>query len=195
MIKLYLEKILKLFYNTIFRSKSVFSLNVPISIEIGKGSKIMSGVEIDKSSSIGYHSYIGHHTSITKTNIGSYCSIASNVRIGHGEHDLESFSTSSHFFHKSFLTNRNCTIKNDVWIGTEAVISRGVTIGNGAVIGANSFVNKNIPDYAIAVGSPAKIIKYRFHKQLRDKLINSEWWRNKNVEEVKEFFNSLKKNS
>ena len=82
-----------------------------------------------------------------------------------------------------------------MWIGTEAVISRGVTIGNGAVIGANSFVNKNIPDYAIAVGSPAKIIKYRFHKQLRDKLINSEWWRNKNVEEVKEFFNSLKKNS
>ena len=53
---------------------------------------------------------------------------------------------------------------------------RGVTIGDGAVIGANSLVNCDIPPYAIAVGSPAKIIKFRFEKEIIDALMQLQWW-------------------
>ena len=165
-----------------------------ISIKIGKGSKIMHDAVLDEECKIGHHTYIGHRTSITRTSIGNYNSIASDVKIGHGDHDLNSFSTNSLFFNKTFLTKRTCTIKNDVWIGTQAVISRGVIIGNGAVIGANSFVNKNIPDYAIAVGSPAKIIRFRFEKEVCNKLIDSKWWENEDVHEVNEFFKTLRNN-
>lgn len=52
-------------------------------------------------------------------------------------------------------------IGNDVWIGASAIILRGVRIGEGAVVGAGSVVTKDIPDYAIAVGNPARVIKYR----------------------------------
>ena len=74
------------------------------------------------------------------------------------------------------MTKLNCTIKNDVWIGVDSVILRGVTIGNGVIIGANSVVNKDIPDFAIAVGSPAKVIKYRFKKNKINKILKSKWW-------------------
>ena len=53
------------------------------------------------------------------------------------------------------------TIGNDVWIGMRSIIMPGVKIGNGAVIGAGAIVTKNVPDYAIVGGVPAKIIKYR----------------------------------
>lgn len=67
-------------------------------------------------------------------------------------------------------------IGNDVWIGVGSIIRRGVTIGNGAVIGANSFVNKDVPPYAFAVGSPARVIKYRFKKEMIEKIEESCWW-------------------
>lgn len=69
-------------------------------------------------------------------------------------------------------------IENDVWIGGNAIILQGVSIGNGAVIGAGAVVNKDIPDYAIAVGVPAKIVKYRFNEEKIHRLIESEWWLN-----------------
>lgn len=74
------------------------------------------------------------------------------------------------------LTQKDCVIKNDVWIGVDAIIRRGVTIGNGAVVGANSFVNKDVPDFAVVGGSPAKILKYRFDESMRKKISASEYW-------------------
>lgn len=59
------------------------------------------------------------------------------------------------------IDRSNITIGEDCWIGANSVIVSGVNISNGAIIGANSFVNKDIPAYSIAIGSPAKIIKYR----------------------------------
>ena len=74
------------------------------------------------------------------------------------------------------MTEKSCIIKNDVWIGVDSVIRRGVTIGNGAVVGANSFVNKDVPDFAVVGGSPARILKYRFDEPLRRKILASEYW-------------------
>lgn len=67
-------------------------------------------------------------------------------------------------------------IGNDVWIGNNVTMMGGVRIGNGAVIGANSTVTKDIPPYAIAVGSPAKVIRYRFDDETIHKLDTIKWW-------------------
>ena len=66
----------------------------------------------------------------------------------------------------------NIVIKDDVWIGQNAIICSGVTVGQGAVVAAGAIVTKNVEPYAIVAGNPAKVIKYRFEKELRESLIN-----------------------
>lgn len=135
--------------------------------------------DIDSNTEIGDYTYINKNVDITKAKIGRYCSIGSHVRIGLGEHDITQISTSSLLCKDGgykALTKKDCIIKNDVWIGVGAVIRRGVTVGNGAVIGANSFVNKDVPDFAVVGGCPAKIIKYRFDKDKINKILQSEYW-------------------
>jgi len=68
------------------------------------------------------------------------------------------------------------SLGSDVWIGTQSVVLSGATISDGAVIGANSVVNSFVPPYAIAVGSPAKVVKYRFSDQLIRRLLTLKWW-------------------
>jgi acetyltransferase-like isoleucine patch superfamily enzyme len=67
-------------------------------------------------------------------------------------------------------------IENDVWIGAKSTIMSGVKIHNGSVVGANSVVTKDIPPYAIVVGNPAKIVKYRFNERQIDSLLKIKWW-------------------
>ena len=76
---------------------------------------------------------------------------------------MDRVSTNTIFYEDAYddLTKKECIIENDVWIGTDAIILRGVHIGNGAVIGANSVVTKDVPDFAIVAGVPAKIIKQK----------------------------------
>ncbi len=134
--------------------------------------------KITADSQIGEYTYVGYQCVITKATIGRYCSIGDHVTIGPGEHSLTSIST-SHFIGMNdyaMLTSKPCSIGNDVWIGTDAIILRGIEIGDGAVIGANSVVTKNIPPFAIAVGSPARIIKYRFNEDVQKKISEIRWW-------------------
>ena len=67
-------------------------------------------------------------------------------------------------------------IGNDVWVGENAIILAGVNIGDGAIIGAGAVVTKDVPPYAIVVGVPAKIIKYRFSTDVIKKLLKIKWW-------------------
>ena len=67
-------------------------------------------------------------------------------------------------------------VGSDVWIGMNATILGGVNIGDGAVVGANAVVTKDVPPYAIVAGNPAKIIKYRFKKRQIKKLLKIKWW-------------------
>ena len=81
--------------------------------------------------------------------------------------------------------NRGDTVVgNDVWIGQKATILPGVHIGDGAIIGANAVVTKDVPPYAVAVGNPAVIKKYRFDKETINLLLELKWW-DKDIEEIK----------
>lgn len=137
---------------------------------------------------VGRYSYMGKNNSVTNATIGSFCSIASYCAIGGGDHNLKMISTSPVFvgekniFRKSFghahpEMHKHVTIGHDVWIGENVFINDGLTIGNGAVIGAHSVVTHDIPPYAIAVGAPAKVIRYRFTPQEIDWIEQSKWWK------------------
>lgn len=132
---------------------------------------------IDSNSTFGDYSQMGHNVNITHSKIGRYCTIGNFVTIGAGEHDTDKISTSCLSFKSaSELTKAPLEIKNDVWIGDDAVIRRGITLGNCSIILPNSFVNKDVPDFAIVLGSPAKIIGYRFDEETRQKILNSKYW-------------------
>ena len=112
----------------------------------------------------------------SKLIIGSYCSIADNVRflLG-GEHNLNTISTFPFkvrvFGDKIEAGSKgNIELKDDVWIGDSAIICSGVTIGQGAVIAAGSVVTKDVEPYAIVGGNPAHLIKWRFDEKLRQQL-------------------------
>jgi len=175
-----------------FLRPNVLSNKVPILLKFSKTNKIGRAVFIDINTSLGKYNFIAENTIITKSKIGSYCSIAPYVKIGLGEHDYKKVSSSVRFIKDSYsvLTQSDCVIGNDVWIGTNAVVLRGVNIGDGAVIGANAVVTKDIPPFAIAVGVPAKVIKYRFSKEKIKQIIESKWW-NYDIEEAKVIIGKL----
>lgn len=89
--------------------------------------------------------------------IGSYVLIGPNVQIQDSNHS----TNRENLIKFQRATVKPITIGNDVWIGAGAKILAGVTIGDGAVIGANAVVTKDIPEFAIAVGCPAKVVKFR----------------------------------
>lgn len=93
--------------------------------------------------------------------IGNDCLIGPNVVMRTAGHKFENTDV---LIRKQGHVIGDITIENDVWIGSNAVILSGVTIGKGAIIGAGAVVTSNIPSMAIAVGVPAKVIKYRTHE-------------------------------
>lgn len=115
--------------------------------------------------------------------IGRFCSIGQNVIIGleRNKHPTDWLSTS--FFSKhhesSFVANSQTEptkIGNDCWIGRDAVIMSGVSIGDGAIIGARAVVTSNVAPYAIYAGIPAKLIRYRFPDELIKRILSKKWW-------------------
>jgi acetyltransferase-like isoleucine patch superfamily enzyme len=133
---------------------------------------------------IGEYSSIGRYAKIVYTDIGKYCAISWDTTINVISHPYNNLTISAFPYVPyvgNFVTERKqsyqqVTIKNDVWIGANSVIMPGVTIGNGAIIGDSAVVTKDVPDYAIVAGVPAKIIKYRFEQDIIDKLLELKWW-------------------
>ncbi|WP_298156728.1 CatB-related O-acetyltransferase [Flavobacterium sp.] len=154
----------------------------------------MRGTLVSGENVIGEHTYVGFNCVITASSIGRYCSIANNVSVGVGEHKIHRVSTSSLFYARPFqtLTDGKCTIGNDVWLGSNVVVRRGVTIGDGAIVGANSFVNKDVKPFEIVGGIPARTIKMRFTDDKIRMIQESKWWE-KNLEEAKVIIAHLEK--
>ena len=128
------------------------------------------------------------HHPWNKIIIGNYCSLAEGVSIfAGGNHPLDFITTHPL---KLFLGiaefdswSSDCgdaaavtTIGNDVWIGHEACILSGANVGDGVIIGARSVVRGEIPPYAIVIGNPAQIIRFRFDEETISKLLTIKWW-------------------
>ena len=121
--------------------------------------------------------------------IGSFCSIGSGaafIMAGNQGHRNEWISTFPFFFMPEVPEFENATngylpagdtvIGNDVWIGSEAIIMPGITVGDGAVIGTRALVTKNVEPYAIVGGNPAKTIRKRFDEDSIALLLEMKWW-------------------
>lgn len=128
--------------------------------------------------------------------IGKFCSIADGVTMLLGaDHNIKS-NTSYPFYcfldNQEFYDNgeKNIIIGNDVWIGTDALIMGGVTIGDGAIIGARAVVNKDVAPYSVVCGVPAKHIKFRFDEKTIDKFLKYKWW-DLPIEEIESIHNLL----
>lgn len=120
--------------------------------------------------------------------IGKFCQFASNLKIimNSANHKFDGFSAYPFFvmgdgwegsFNTTALPSKGDTIiGNDVWIGYESTILPGVTIGDGAIIGAKSVVTRDVPPYSIVAGNPGKIIRQRFDDATIQKLQEICWW-------------------
>ena len=175
------------------------------SSNIHKTSKICSGSQINHVN-IDRYSYIGNNCFANHASIGAFCSIADNCFIGGAAHPIEFVSTSpvfckggnvmkKNFTRKDFKATTETYIGNDVWIGAGATVLAGKTIGNGAIIGSGSVVTKNIGDYEIWAGNPAKFIRKRFPDEIVTELSELKWWEwdDKRIEEMSEYFDSPEK--
>ena len=125
---------------------------------------------------IGNYCFIRSGAQFNHVTTGNYCSFAADVQIGGMEHPIYEFSTSAQIFREKCISDNKTIIGNDVWVAAGAIIRQGVKIGDGAVVGANSFVNRDVPPYAIVAGSPAKVIKYRFDEDTIKKITASCYW-------------------
>lgn len=139
---------------------------------------IVYGYSTVVNSEFGDYTYVGGHSRVQYATIGKFCSIADGVKIGLGIHPTHLKSTHPAFYSPQSHWKQDITpdlslniqeykrvvVGDDVWIGTNALVLDGVRIGNHAVIAAGAVVTKDVPEYAIVGGVPAKIINYRHCK-------------------------------
>ena len=151
---------------------------------------------------------IGKHSNLASTGsdisaqvtIGDYCSIGPYVqmhsRTQHAciEHP-NLVSTKQLQGYPQTTSKEKIVIGNDVWVGRNVVILGGVTIGDGAILGAFSVIAKDVPPYAIVVGNPAIIKRYRFNENQIESLLKIKWWNwdEKKIEENKDDFLDIEK--
>lgn len=145
--------------------------NLPSGFDMGRNSYVNDGAEVRC------------FRKIHMVRVGAYSSLGRCTFLVDGDHNIKFAST---FPFREFglcsLAPDNANhksvplVENDVWIADGATIMGGVTIGNGAVIAANSVVTKDVPPYAMAAGNPACIVKYRFDDDTIARFMKVQWW-------------------
>lgn len=150
-------------------------------------------------SDIAEASYVGAKTCITRSDIGSFCSIGSDVRVGGlDRHPTNLLSTHPAFYAASnpigisifkteFAATPRTIVGHDVWIGANSLILSGVNIATGSVIGAGSVVTKNTKEFGIYAGVPARLIRFRFDETTAQLISESQWW-NIGIERIQKIF-------
>ncbi|MDX1809671.1 MAG: DapH/DapD/GlmU-related protein [Sulfurospirillaceae bacterium] len=151
-------------------------------VEIGTYNNICESVIDD-------YSYTSENCQIIYSHIGKFVNIASYVRLNPGQHPMHRVSQHHMLYRKEMFgfgeddskffeerRKKRVKIGHDVWIGHNVTVMGGVSIENGAVIGSGAIVTRDIPAYAIAVGNPARVIKYRFDPYIVEELEKIKWW-------------------
>jgi len=186
----YIQKILIKIFPELYQLKSSeydFTKLRSWESQVKKGKNVMiNTVSFLLDVEIGDYSYINDNAVVSHASIGKFCSIGPNFFCGWGFHPTNGISTSPVFYSETHLPtfckeskveeHASITIGNDVFIGANVTVLEGVTIGDGAVIGAGAVVSKDIPSYAVAVGSPIKVIRYRFSESQIEALERIQWW-------------------
>lgn len=181
------------------RHKYGRTVKIPMKCEVSKDAQFEGYNVLGEGSSfegtMGLCSYLGGKSRIAGK-VGRFSSIASNVSTISCVHCCKSpyVSTCPSFFSTLGQNGLVLTVKqqfeekktvdgineviigNDCWIGANVILMGGITIGDGAVVGAGAIVTKDIPPYAIAVGIPAKVIDYRYDEKTIEKLREIRWW-------------------
>lgn len=143
---------------------------------------------------VGYLSYVGSPSALSSVSIGRYCAIAPGLTAGVAEHPTDWLSIHPFQYdgtrqfdsydaynkiakkNRGFSTSKPIKIGNDVWIGQNVFIRGGVKIGDGAIIAAGAVVTHDVEAFAIMGGVPARLMRYRFPEELRQRLIELKWW-------------------
>lgn len=194
-IKTYLRSVRNLTRNGIMRHKYLkkypsLSLSGDIYIKnvvFGKYNLIQQAYIIN--SKMGDYSYVAKGVYVNNADIGKFTCIGPNVQIGLGEHPTKEFISIHPVFYsleaqlgftysekKYFNELESTKIGNDVWIGVNAIIKGGISIGDGAIIAAGAIVTKDVEPYAIVGGVPARLLKYRFPEDEIKSLLDLKWW-------------------
>ena len=152
-------------------------------VEIGEGSNVLE-------SDMGDYSYTARYADIAYSMLGKFVNVAAFTRLNPGEHPYHRASL-HHFMYRSsyfwpdepdeqavfdWRRSRPVRVGHDTWIGHGAIVMKGVTIGNGAIIGAQSVVTKDVAPYAVVAGAPARFINWRHPRDVADRLQALAWW-------------------
>lgn len=173
-------------YRNQFHELSIVSENCEVAgSSMGSYSRLKKYVEF-KNSTLGDYSYVSSFSVVNATDIGKFSSIAHGSFIGLWEHNMWVTTHSFYLYEgsgefvKGYASYEKDAIRtsigNDVWVGGNAMIRKGVKIADGAIVGAGSVVTKDVPPYAIVIGNPAKLYKYRFSPEDIDFLMETQWW-------------------
>ena len=166
----------------IHRTASVRASTFGRYCEVGARTKVAE-------SEFGDYSYVVNDSDIICTTLGKFCSVAAHTRINPGNHPLERVMLSHVGYRSSaygmgpddptFFDWRRAspvTIGHDVWVGHAAIVLPGRTIGTGAAIGAGAVVTKDVPPFAIVVGNPGRVLRFRFPPDIIGALQRIAWW-------------------
>ena len=143
--------------------------------------------------SIGDYTIIEKNAVLHDVTIGSFCEVSWHCSMGGDNHNYL-LPSIHHFYWQPFfgfedsqdtvgkrnffskLQSEDCKLGNDVWVGSGVTVNRKVHVGNGAILASGCVVTRDVPDYAIVGGVPAKVIKFRFDENTIQRLLNIAWW-------------------
>lgn len=167
-----------------FPGRIIQSHMIADDVTIGNRTLIGEGVILGKGVTIGDYSYVNRGSLVASGTIGRFCSIAYNCQIGVDEHPTEHLTSSPWLCGPGIIseipgwidTSNPPVIGHDVWIGSQAIVLRGVNVGTGAIIAAGAVVTKDVAPYSIVGGIPARIIRKRFNEETINRLFHLRWW-------------------